>query len=599
MSRPFIRGQVAIDSMRDNGFLSTAHALAELMDNSIQAGAERVELIAFEERNTSNGNKARAIKRVQKIGVFDNGCGMSAETLQLALEFGASENRQDRNGIGKFGMGLPNSSISQCKRVDVWSWQKENEIFHTYLDIDEIKDGLLETIPEPTKCEIPKELAGTCGEKLPASGTLVVWSKLDRCNWVTGKSIFQHTQDIVGRMYRNFIVDGTVCLKFKSAEKNGSLFLIDKEYDFLPNDPLYLMKNTSLPELPGEYKGEAMFELCGDCEQEFFVEDEHGTAHPVKITGTVIKKSVFDEIKTTTSKTIGNTDWGKHAVKNMGLSVVRSKRELALIPDFISKEAQARGPARFYGIMVEFSPSLDNVFGVTNNKQHVVHFRNIRASEDFEREGFESEQDYLSDLKATNDPKLKIYEIVRRVKEVEKKLLTRIKELGRFDGTLNDISDEQLEKVTSVTSKANIKEREREEVHPTVVPSITIEELEEELSNSGVENPREKAETILDKKLQVWVEELPMSTSAFFDVATKKGFTLLQINSNHVFFREILQKVEDTQREALEVCLAGWARMERECTSDKRRAQLQMARKDWGQLLDDYLDGDESEDFLI
>ncbi|MAJ68059.1 MAG: ATP-binding protein [Alteromonadaceae bacterium] len=597
MSRPFIRGQVAIDSMRDNGFLSTAHALAELMDNSIQAGADRVELIAFEERSNGKKGGTRAIKRVQQIGVLDNGCGMSPETLQLALEFGASENRQDSNGIGKFGMGLPNSSISQCKRVDVWSWQKDNEVFHTYLDIDLIKDGELETIPDPEKREIPKELASACGEKLPPSGTLVVWSKLDRCNWVTGKSIFQHTQDIVGRMYRNFIADGAVCLRFKSAEYKGSLFLLEDEQEFLPNDPLYLMKKTSLPELPGEYGGEAMFELCGDCEQVFRVEDEHGIEHEVKITGSVIKKSVFDAIKATTSNTIGNTPWGKHAVKNMGLSVVRSKRELALIPDFISKDAQARGPARFYGIQVEFSPSLDNIFGVTNNKQHVVHFKNIKASEDFEREGFESEEEYKSDLKASNDPKLKIYEIVRRVKEVEKQLLARISELGTLKGTLNDVSDEISESINSVTTKANRKEREREEFHPTIVTSITQEELEKELETIGVENPKEKAETILDKKLQVWVEELPMATSAFFDVSTKKGFTLLQINSNHVFSREILQKIPDTQREALEVCLAGWARMERECTSDKRLVQLQMARRDWGQLLDDYLDTDESEYF--
>ena len=73
-------------------------------------------------------------------------------------------------------------------------------------------------------------------------------------------------------------------------------------------------------------------------------------------------------------------------------------------------------------------------------------------------------------------------------------------------------------------------------------------------------------------------------------MSTKKGLTLLQINANHVFTTEILNNVPEDKREAIEICLAGWARMERECTSEKRLMQLQMARKDWGQLLEDYLE---------
>ena len=44
------------------------------------------------------------------------------------------------SGMGKFGMGLPNASISQANRVEVYSWQN-GECFYTYLDVDEIKKG--------------------------------------------------------------------------------------------------------------------------------------------------------------------------------------------------------------------------------------------------------------------------------------------------------------------------------------------------------------------------------------------------------------------------------------------------------------------------
>tara|TARA_R110002072_G_scaffold211501_5_gene369097 strand:- start:8698 stop:10476 length:1779 start_codon:yes stop_codon:yes gene_type:complete len=589
MDRPFIRGQVAIDSMRDNGFLSAAHALAELIDNSIQSGADRIELITFEKRSEGSAT-SRSVKRIEKIGVLDNGSGMDADTLHLALEFGASVNRKDSQGIGKFGMGLPNSSISQCKHVDVWSWTEPGQHLHTYLDIDEIKSGELESIPTPTLTDLPPEILAALGDSLPKTGTLVVWSKIDRCQWKTGNSIFKHTQDVVGRMYRYYLSDEKVSIRFKSAELKDSLYIVNEEHLFSANDPLYLLKNTSLPDLPGEFQGEAMFEYVDDSKYEFEIADEHGVKQKVMIQGSVLKKSVLEEIRATTSGYIGSTDWGKHAAKNYGLSIVRSGRELAVSPEFINPSYKDKG--RWYGIEISFDPSLDNIFGVTNNKQHVVNLRMMKESEDYEREGFESEQDYRSDLLANNDPKLRIYEVVRHIKEVEQKLIKRV-DTYNLKGTLvigTPGQDGSQPEVDSVNSTINQKNKEREDLHPTGQATITKEELEDQLKSTGVDNPEAKAKTILDHQLQVWVEELPMATEAFFDVSTKKGFTLLQINSNHVFSKNILSKLPESQRDAIEICLAGWARMERECASEKRLQQLEMARRDWGQLLDDYLD---------
>jgi len=570
--------------MRDNGFLSAAHALSELIDNSIQAGADRVELITFESRRNTG---KRGSKRIDSIGVLDNGSGMDKETLHLALEFGASKNREDGKGIGKFGMGLPNSSISQCQHVDVWSWENKDQILYTYLDIEEIKSGLLETIPEPVCKPIPDDIKGTLGDIFPDTGTLVLWSKIDRCQWKTGASIYKHTQDVVGRMYRNFLVDGKVSIRFKSAELIDELFVVDREEQFRANDPMYLMKDSSARELPGEFSGESMFEICE--EYEFKIADEHGIERPVHIVGSYVKKSVVNAIRATTAQHIGATIWGKAAAKNYGLSIVRSGRELALAPEFIEPR-KTRETGRWYGIQISFDPSLDNIFGVTNNKQHVVNLKMMRESDDYEREGFDSEQEYRSDLRENNDPKLRIYEVISQIKEVENKINERISSL-EFKGTKNaaggvlDISN-----IDPATLAANEKNRLREADHPTEAGGITKEDVEAALVEVGANDPKEKAKTIVENELNVWIEQVPMATNAFFDVTTKKGLTLLQINSNHTFTTRILDNVGPQQREAIEICLAGWARMERECSSDKRLAQLQMARRDWGQLLDDFLD---------
>ena len=139
---------LAVEAMRDNGYKTGAFALAELMDNSIQAGAKNVELLCLEDAVVING---RSADRIAQVAVLDDACGMDKSVLQIALQFGNGTRLETENhtGIGRFGMGLPASSISQCKRVEVWSWQEgiENAIY-SYLDLNEIKD-LLGLVPEP------------------------------------------------------------------------------------------------------------------------------------------------------------------------------------------------------------------------------------------------------------------------------------------------------------------------------------------------------------------------------------------------------------------------------------------------------------------
>lgn len=171
----FISPSVVIESMRDNGYKNTAYAVAELIDNSIQAGATEVYFVVYE-KQVENFNGSRGSKQIDKIAIIDNGSGMPPEVLHAALEFGASENRKDAKGMGKFGMGLPNSSISQCRRTDVYSWQANKKPYSTYLDVNKIQNDKQEHILYPEQESLPEYLLLPFNDKLPGSGTAVVWS---------------------------------------------------------------------------------------------------------------------------------------------------------------------------------------------------------------------------------------------------------------------------------------------------------------------------------------------------------------------------------------------------------------------------------------
>ena len=80
-----ILDKLAIKAMMDSGYKNAAYALAELMDNSIEAGAKSVELLCLERYVSLN---QKTVKRIDQIGILDNGNGMDLDTLRIALRFG-------------------------------------------------------------------------------------------------------------------------------------------------------------------------------------------------------------------------------------------------------------------------------------------------------------------------------------------------------------------------------------------------------------------------------------------------------------------------------------------------------------------------------
>src|SRR5262245_32084293 len=81
---------------------SMEDALADLIDNSIDAGATQV--------------RVRILRRkseLKSVVIADNGRGMSEPVLDKAMGFGVrSTNGEIR--LGKYGLGLKSASFSQC-----------------------------------------------------------------------------------------------------------------------------------------------------------------------------------------------------------------------------------------------------------------------------------------------------------------------------------------------------------------------------------------------------------------------------------------------------------------------------------------------------
>ena len=149
-----------IESMRDIGY-SLSTALADLVDNCIAARAETVQVFA-----STEGSEL-------KVGILDDGEGMTEEELLEAMRLGSRNPLEERarSDLGRFGLGLKTASFSQCRALTVVT-RANGTTASARWDLDYIADS------DNWLVQIPDDLTSIpWTDLLGDKGTLVVWEK--------------------------------------------------------------------------------------------------------------------------------------------------------------------------------------------------------------------------------------------------------------------------------------------------------------------------------------------------------------------------------------------------------------------------------------
>lgn len=171
MSEPIIltpNAPTMLNSLRALGY-SFNTAVADIVDNSIAAGADRVDV------SLGGGDGESPF-----LAISDNGRGMDAEELREAMRYACRDCESERDGddLGRFGLGMKTASLSQCRRLAVIS-KKNGRTSGAVWDIDRIAETNDWTLDLLDETECARERGSILLEDFE-SGTLVLWSNFDR-----------------------------------------------------------------------------------------------------------------------------------------------------------------------------------------------------------------------------------------------------------------------------------------------------------------------------------------------------------------------------------------------------------------------------------
>jgi len=179
---------------------SFADAVADLIDNSIDAEAEKIH-VRF----------VRAPTGIVRVIIADDGRGMTDRELREAMRFGSRTTKGGKK-LGKYGIGLKSASLSQADTVTVLSRQGRSAHGRRWTRENVKKGWLCETL---SSADVRKALSGEVGiVSFRRAGTMVIWEDLEHLR-VLPDNIDEVLQKTMRRLaielgirFHRFLADG-------------------------------------------------------------------------------------------------------------------------------------------------------------------------------------------------------------------------------------------------------------------------------------------------------------------------------------------------------------------------------------------------------
>lgn len=324
---PLIHMRHFIQSVREIGYRDTVWAVAELIDNALESGATTIRVVIRA--------KGRLDEPEAFVAVIDNGRGMVPGALQASVQFGGSSRYGSRDGLGRFGMGLPCSSLSRSKQLGVYSWQRPGEFYSCVLDLDEVAAGRQTNVPVPARAVLPPELLQFCGP----TGTIVQWRRCDRLGVTRPAVLRRHLMRDLGKIFRHYLT------------QKVRLFINDEAVR--PVDPLYLEPSAANTGATA-YGDALLFNIA-------IPDSKRKAVVRVRFSELPIEK--WHAVPNEQKRALG-------VAKGAGISVVRGGREIDYGWCFMPNKRRENYDD-WWRCEVSFEPELDEMFGVTTTKQGI------------------------------------------------------------------------------------------------------------------------------------------------------------------------------------------------------------------------------------
>ncbi|TNF03368.1 MAG: ATP-binding protein [Deltaproteobacteria bacterium] len=211
-----------IKSIAEQGY-SMETALADLIDNSITAGADKIEILTDSEDDI-------------RLFLADNGCGMSGEELSKNMRFPSNsvENDREPEDLGRFGLGLKTASFSQTRHFTVLSREKESDKFEGRTwNVDHLKKTGKWQIKVESQEEIEKILSEyerikslkVASQEDFVLKTLIVWNGLYKFSeeFISSEKRIEALHEQLTRSTQDHL--GIVFHKFMEKEKPLKILL--------------------------------------------------------------------------------------------------------------------------------------------------------------------------------------------------------------------------------------------------------------------------------------------------------------------------------------------------------------------------------------